>query len=515
MGNKKANAFSKLIKNNQDLKDELYYRSLEITNFYDNPSDIQRLKFIFEDKKINICECGKPRSWRNFNKGYNKTCGDKKCVIGENNRSVKKFYQEKYGVDHLFQTDSFKTKLKETFITNYGVDNPGKDPTVKEKIKKTNLERFGETSWIKLEENKKKISDSINKNNAKNRIEKILKFNIEIEIEDFNMNSVKIKCKKCGDSTESSTSYFNKKISASQNPCLSCNPPLYSESKSEKELHEYLKEIYNGEIVKHERKICDGKEIDFFLPKLNIGFEFHGIWWHSEIFKGKNGNIEKKNFIESKGIKIYHIWEDNWEYKKDITKSRILNSLGMSNIIYARKCKISHISYKEEKQFLNNNHIQGYVPSKIKLGLYYDSELVSIMTFGSKRKSLGQKAKEGEYELLRFCNKLETRVIGGASRLFKKFINEYDPLQIISYQDNSWYTGDLYKNLGFDFLGKSNPNYYWCKGNIRYHRFNFRKDKLVREGFDKDKTEDTIMTQRGYYKLWDFGNLKWIYEKKA
>lgn len=79
-GDKKSNFFSKLIKNNADLKDELYEKSEELTHFYNNPSDIQRLKFIFEKKIINICECGKPRSWRNFKKGYNKTCGNKECV---------------------------------------------------------------------------------------------------------------------------------------------------------------------------------------------------------------------------------------------------------------------------------------------------------------------------------------------------------------------------------------------------------------------------------------------------
>jgi len=512
---KGANAFSTIIKNNEDLKKELYDKSIDITIFYNNPSDIQRLKFIFEDKKINLCECGNPRSWRNFKKGYNKTCGNKKCIAKENNRSIKEFYQKNYGVDHLFQIDSFKSKLKETFISKYGVDNPGKDEAVKNKIKKTNLEKFGETSWIKIDENRKRISESIIKNNSKNRISKISKFGIPIEIEYFNTKEVKIKCKICQKISTSSTSYFNKKISAKQNPCLECSPPLYSESKSENELHDYIKEIYKEKIIVHDRKICEGKEIDFFLPELNIGFEFHGIWWHSEVFKGKNGNLDKKNIIEKKGIKIYHIWEDNWILKKEITKSRISNALGMSNRIYARKCSILQISPKDEREFLNSNHIQGYVPSKIKFGIYYNSELVSIMTFGSKRKSLGQKAKEGEYELLRFCNKLGYTVIGGASKLFNKFIEKYNPDSVISYQDNSWYTGNLYQNLGLHLIEKSKPNYYWCKSNIRYHRFNFRKDKLIKEGFDKNKTEDVIMTERGYYKLWDFGNLKWEYKKKG
>lgn len=512
-GNKKANSFSKLIRNNRNLEEELYDRSADITNFYINPSDLQRLRFIFEDGKVLFCGCGNPRTWRNFRIGYNKTCGNKKCIARENNKSVSEFYQKNHGVDHLFQTNTFKSKLKETFISRYGVDNPGKNEDVKNKIRATNMERFGETSWLKVEENRERISRSIIRNNMKDRMYRIDKFNIPIEIENFNTKEVGIRCNMCGIFSTTSTSYFNKKIAAGQNPCLECNPPLYSESKVENELYDYLKDIYKFEIIVHDRKTCGGKEIDFFLPDLNIGFEFHGIWWHSEIFKGKNGNIDKKDIIEKKGIKIYHIWEDNWILKKEITKSRILNALCMSNRIYARKCKILMVDSREERKFLDDNHIQGYVPSKIKLGLYHKDELVSIMTFGSKRRSLGQRSKDGEYEMLRFCNKLETSVVGGASKLFKEFMKKYDPDLVISYQDNSWHTGNLYQNLGFSFVSKSKPNYYWCKKNVRFHRFNFRKDKLIRDGFDRNKTENVIMTERGYYKLWDFGNLKWEYKK--
>lgn len=514
-GIKSANAFSKLIKNNEALRNELLLKSDEISNSYSNPTDIQRLKFIFEDKSINLCDCGNPRSWRNFKKGYNQTCGNKECIKKSNNRSIKKFYQDNYGVDYLFQVDEFKSKLKEKFISKYGVDNPGKSEKIKEKIKRTNLEKFGESNWLKVDKNKKLISESISKKNMIERIKKIENLKFDIIIKEFNTKYVIIHCKKCEKITEQSPSFFNKRIAASQNPCLECNPCLYAESKGESELYSYINEIYDGQIIKHERKVCGGVEIDIFLPSLNIGFEFHGTWWHSEAFKGKFGNLEKKNIIEKLGIKIYHIWEDNWIYKKEITKSRILGALGILKKIHARKCNIMNISSNIEKEFLESNHIQGYVPSKIKIGLFYMDELVCLMTFGSKRKSLGQKSKEGEYELLRFCNKMGHSVIGGASKIFTKFIKEYSPEEVISYQDNSWHIGNLYSNIGFDFHSKSNPNYYWCKGNIRYHRFNFRKDKLIKDGFDPQKTENVIMTERGYYKLWDFGNLKWEYKKKT
>ena len=133
------------------------------------------------------------------------------------------------------------------------------------------------------------------------------------------------------------------------------------------------------------------------------------------------------------------------------------------------------------------------------------------MTFGEQRKSMGLKSKNNGYELLRFCNKLNTSVIGGADKLFKYFIKNYKPKEVISYADRSWSQGDLYKKLGFNFVRKTPPNYYYIIGNKKYYRFNFRKDKLIREGFDSLKSEHEIMLERKIYRIYDSGSLKMKY----
>lgn len=508
--------FVHLIKTNQSLKNELFLLSEKIDSFYPDPPYLQRLKYIFEGKEISLCNCEKPLLWRNFFKGYNKTCGDKKCSIAKNVQSVKDHYLKKYGVNHLFQTEEFKSEFKRKNIEKYGVDNPWKSKDIIEKIKKTNFEKFGETSWMKVQKNKDKLSKKLSIKNLQERLKKIEDNNLKIEIKsnDFKRGEIEIFCNTCSKKSKISQSFFNKKIKIGENPCLICNPPLYSESKGEQEIYEFISDIYEGKIIKQDRKILEGKEIDIYLPDLKIAFEFKGIYWHSEIFKNKGENLNKKNLIQEKGIKIFNIWEDNWHYKKEITKSRMLNIFGKSDIIFARKCVIKEIGSREEKEFMNKNHIQGYVPSKIKIGLYFENDLVSLMTFGSSRKPLGNRSKEGEYELLRFSNGLGISVLGGASKIYSYFIKKYSPLTVISYQDNSWNTGNLYKNLGFVQIEKAKPNYFWCKGNIRFHRFNFRKDKLIKEGFDPNKTEYEIMTERKYYRLWDFGNLKWEWKQK-
>ena len=124
-----------------------------------------------------------------------------------------------------------------------------------------------------------------------------------------------------------------------------------------------------------------------------------------------------------------------------------------------------------------------------------------------------QSNDENVYEMLRFCNKLNTSVIGGADKLFKYFINTYKPKEVISYADRSWSQGELYKKLGFTFIGKTPPNYYYIIDRKRYHRFNFRKDKLIREGFDSTKSEHEIMLKRKIYRIYDSGSLKFVWKK--
>jgi hypothetical protein len=122
---------------------------------------------------------------------------------------------------------------------------------------------------------------------------------------------------------------------------------------------------------------------------------------------------------------------------------------------------------------------------------------------------MGGQSKESSYELLRFCNKMNINVIGGASRLYKYFVKKFNPQNVISYADRSWSSDNLYEKLGFSFVKKTAPNYFYIIDNKRLHRFMFRKDKLIKDGYDPIKTEFEIMDERGIYKIYDSGHLKY------
>ena len=504
-------------------------------------------------KITGICDiCGVERclEYKSYNTQTNNGSGiftcSKKCSI----EKTKITNLNNYGVENTFQCDIVKNKIKEVMLERYGADNPQKCKTFVDKRKKTSLEKYGFEHPSSSEKVKEKVKlkniekfgfdypaksiEILEKMKSTNLIRygvdsytKTKFFKIQKKDKDFLKKSNKFKkygellhssklsmefcCDKCNGTFKVSKSFAYIRDVNNEALCIFCNPILHNKSKMESELFDFISFNYKGIIKKSDRDILNGKELDIYLTELNLAFEFNGLYWHSELFKGRNYHINKTNKCLEQGINLIHIWEDDWIFRQDIVKSMILHKLGKSKKIFARKCEIKTPNNKDVREFLINNHIQGFVGSNIKLGLYFEDELVSLMTFGNLRKSLGQVSSEGSYELLRFCNKLGYSIIGGASKLFKYFLNNYDVKEITSYSDSSRGVGNLYKLLNFEFIHESTPNYYYIINGVKKHRFNFRKDKLIREGGDPNKTEVQIMNEKGYFRIFDSGCKKWTF----
>jgi transcription elongation factor Elf1 len=291
---------------------------------------------------------------------------------------------------------------------------------------------------------------------------------------------------------------------------------IKKQSKEEIELVDYLTTIYPEEIQTSVRDILPKTEIDIYLPQLKIGIEYNGLYWHSE----KNGkfsdyHITKTKISNNLGIRLIHIFSDEWINKKEITKQKlnsIINPIKPSRI-YARKCIVKEISPNDKNIFLNQYHIQGEDRSSIKLGLFNNDELISVMTFSNPRVSLGgNHLDKTSYELSRFASK--KYVCGGSAKLLSFFIKNYSPKSIYSYSDNRWTdpNNNMYLKLGFNIEKQSSPNYFYTKNYLtRFHRYNFTKQRLNKMGADiENKTEYEIMKELGYTKIWDCGTTKYV-----
>ena len=295
-----------------------------------------------------------------------------------------------------------------------------------------------------------------------------------------------------------------------------------SQSKAEKE----ISKIFEGVFL--ERDTSFGVEIDLLSNNHKFGIEFNGLIFHSfgltypnNLDKfDKKKHLKKTEIVESNSYQLFHIREDHWldPKKKDIWISMISNKLGKSTKIFARKLKIVDLTNNKDfvNNFLEDNHLQGKCPYTYAYGLWNPKTgtVYSIMTFGPPRYD-----KNIQWELLRFCSYKNHSISGGASKILKYFEKTKQPIDLLSYASRDWSNGRVYKNLGFDFIENTNPNYwYYDKKLNRHSRQSCQKDKLEKklDIFDINKTELENMLANEYRIYYNTGNMKFVkkYEKK-
>ena len=282
-------------------------------------------------------------------------------------------------------------------------------------------------------------------------------------------------------------------------------------SAQENKLYHKVKSFYDGEVIQSDRKQLEGKEIDIWIPEKKLGIEYHGIVWHSN---DPTRHLEKFNLAKKNGITLLQIFSTEWEQKPEVVTSIIKSKMGIfDKRIYARQTIVKELTNIEYTNFTNTYHLQGFGIAKIRLGLYYDDELVSIMSFSKSRFS-----KKHEWEMIRYCNKFGYQIIGGASKLFSYFVKNYNPTSIVTYADARHSFGTIYTTLGFEFVNHAKPNYfYFINNGILESRQKYQKHKLEAlfpDIYDVSKTERQIMYEAGYDNVYDAGNLvfEWIKE---
>jgi hypothetical protein len=292
-----------------------------------------------------------------------------------------------------------------------------------------------------------------------------------------------------------------------------------SVSNSENELYEYICGLIGEKnVVHHDRNILgNGKEIDIYIPLFKVGIEYDGIKWHTEEFKtDKNYHIDKTEICAKKGIRLIHIFEDEYKYSKDIVLSKIRHLLFCENLpkIMGRKCKIQKISYDIARGFLDENHIQGFSKSTLYYGAFFGNCLVGVMTF--------LREKDSNWIMNRFATEKKFICQGVGGKLFKQFIKENNPDNVKSFADRRWtfYSMDnVYIKLGFRLTGVLRPDYRYVNKNnpdMRIHKFNFRKKILNKfHGLSMDLTESEMTKKLGYYRIWDCGLYRYEWTKKA
>ncbi|MFW6281307.1 MAG: DUF7487 domain-containing protein [bacterium] len=490
----------------------------------ENPSQLksvqdkvkQTKKMKYGDKSYNNSKKREQTNLKKYGKKYATQNKDVRNKIKHSLTNIDKKTQiekfkntnlKRYGVEHTFQHPEFKNKREQTCLKKYGTTHPFKNKNIYyQKFIKQLKQKYGVTNISQIEEIKQKIKNTYfekRKNKLKNKFQ-----NLIIDFPD--LYSVKIKCPKCKKYSILNISFLEQRDKFGLELCTYCFPYKYS-SKIQSELNNYIEKL-GFKTIENYKIPNSNKEIDIYIPVKKLGIEVNGIYWHSEIYKNKDYHKNKKKLGLKNNINIINIWEDDYILKENIIKNRLKNILGISNILYARKCEIKALSSKEAKEFLNFYHLHGYVPSTYKFGLFYDNELVSVITFGARNK----KHQKNHYELLRYAIKENYKVLGGFNKLINYFIKNYNPTFIYTYIDLDWANGrkNIYENSVFTYSNHTIPDYYWVVNKKRENRQKFMKYKLIKEGNNTNKTENEIMHDKGFYKIYGCGNIKYEWKRK-
>ena len=422
----------------------------------------------------------------------------------------------RFGVPHALQSEDIKAKVCETNRERYGYDNPAKSPVIQAKIADTMVKRHGVSHYNETWEYRESVMTDPNKvNEWKSFLDNPEEY-IALHF-DHKPNYVEL-----SDMLGvTHTSIWMHLVRQDKLDLIQ-----YTLSYLENELVDILCDINpNMKIVRHERQLIKPYEIDIYLPEYNLGIEVNpttthnsSIGSHNNAPKAPSYHKMKTDMCEQQGIFLFHIFGYEWSHKREIIISMLRNLLHCNvQKIYARKCELREVPNKEAFEFLQNNHRQSGVHSKIRYGLYYNDELVSLMTFGKMRNTLGIGNEDLSdcWELVRYCNKLNTSVIGGASRLFQHFIKSINPNRVRSFSDRAHTKGNLYPILGFTEVCRNSESYVWVnlEDNKAYSRVSTQKQHLRSffkdDTIDLNQTERQIMESHGYVQVFDSGTITW------
>jgi hypothetical protein len=417
------------------------------------------------------------------------------------------------------RASNLNTKGRETIRLKYGVDNPSQVPGVQLKKEQTLLQRYGVRHPSQI--------PSLLESKTQQRCERWIANFPSIEILEYiepgplnllrphSNRRVKFKCVTCDleDTLASETLKYRQREFGT--PCSKCCNLIPYRSKQEQEIAEFLQQ-HHVQLCINTRDVISPLELDIYIADHKLAIEYCGLYWHSENNgKDRDYHVNKFNLCQQQGIRLITIFEDEWVHHKDICKSRLLNCLGLSHEkIYARKTVVREISGKQANEFCNNNHIQGAGRTQRAFGLFAQEELVSVMTFSLPNIAKGSRGESaGILELNRFCSKLQTNVLGGANKLFAYATSQLPATSIFTYCDLRWNTGNVYQTMGFNYSSTTLPNYWYLDFNKaqRIHRFNLRKNKDDNPAL----TEWENRQEQGWNRIWDCGNTKWIWMKKA
>jgi len=378
-----------------------------------------------------------------------------------------------------------QNKCQETLLNKHGYKHPFQIHEIQEKSKQTSINNHGETSWTKSKEGKVRLSKIRlftiwgDEESTKNRIES---YGVKLVGGYNSYDNCIWECLKCHHQYEALWSVITNGYK-----CPECFPRKAGISDGEIEVLNYVKSLFqeNFEILHGTRRIITPKELDVYIPSLNIAIEYNGLY-HHRTMNGRDMfyHLNKTKSCENLGIRLLHFFEDEWYYKQNIIKSTIFRILKLSD--NQIDLNIDDIQIKpciDYSKFLNEYHILGDDNSNVSIGCYYQNELISIMSFIN--------TENNDWILSRFASNPLYNILDIESELLNRFKQLYVWNSISSYSDLRFSHGNLLLNLGFEKIDEIEPQEYIISQTIRIPSSIVNSDEILKQKYsNNDRIHD-------------------------
>lgn len=278
----------------------------------------------------------------------------------------------------------------------------------------------------------------------------------------------------------------------------------------EQEVVEYVRSIYDRDIVTTERSLPGLTELDIFLPEARIGIEVNGLYYHSEAFKAAGYHKDKQEAAAALGIQLVEVWEDSWRFQRETVMRMLAHKIGVSKDqrVPGRKTKPSTITLQEARTFLNEFHLQGWASGSYYLGLRSpDGSLVAVMVL--------KRAGNRRLRLERYAT--SAVVAGGQSKLLRyaeQTIPGWD--SITTFADASVSDGHLYESTGWSLEAHIPPDYSYLVAGRRRHKFGYRLERFRSDptlSYREGATERELAAENGLLRIWDSGKTRYVYHR--
>ncbi len=298
--------------------------------------------------------------------------------------------------------------------------------------------------------------------------------------------------------------------------CPDCAASSFS-SQFEAEVASFVSGLLHGaEVTRNTRRFWSKglKELDIFVPSLNVAIECNGVYWHSEANgKGRQYHASKQQAAAALGIMLVQVWEDDWLKRRSIVERMLAHKLGRSTepLVHARKTTVAFVSTADAQAFFDAHHIQGWTSATHYLALLHEDAPVAMMSL-TRMDAAGR-----ELRLERFAT--SARVPGAQSKLIRFAEREVQGwTSLVTFADLEVSMGRLYERSGWTRDGDIRPDYKYLVRGERVHKFNYRLARFRSDPaleYEDGMSERELAELNGLVRVWDSGKVRYRYQRSA